>query len=327
MRNVYNNNVIAMEEGEAVRMQNEEPPPPPPPDYPMATEDASGIKVSVIKPFKSKPMVSRIVRQGKCFYHSAKPASYICSSCGKSVCSACTINFGGVFYCTQCAPPVPVERPVPQQPADYSGWYRAVFSIGLAIVIIGVLFALLYWPLTSMSAAEFENLEQQYQRDGGHNFEDYNPGDVIVIKDTIIRMEDDFDSGRYGVITLLWFESTGKGDTDYNLTFDGDLKTDYHVGDSVAITLHIDEDDESHNEIIREKLNDLPDISNIDHTVSIDMIFFAMVAFGAFLMFMVYLFMQKDKKEKARLQNYSERGAEGAPPQSESYTFFKRAEK
>ncbi len=302
-------------------------PPPPPPDFPKATEDVSGIKVNVIKPFKPEPRVSKIVRQGKCYYHPAKPASYICSSCGKSVCSVCSKSVGGVFYCPQCAPPVPVERPPPKPLVDNTSWYRALFSIGLVIVIIGVLFAVLYWPLSSMSATEFENLEEQYLRDGGHNFRDYNPGDTILIRDTIIRMETDFDPGRFGVITMLWFESTGKGDTDFWMSFDGDLEKDYHVGDSVAITLHVGEDQRSRNEIITERFNNLPDISNIDHSISIDIIFFAMIAFGTFMMFMVYLFMQKDKKEKARLQSSSEGGIGGGSPQSESYTLFKRSGK
>ena len=136
---------------------------------------------------------------------------------------------------------------------------------------------------------------EDYHNDGGHNLREYSPGDIITKRDTIVRMRVDFDEGNWGVITLLWFESTGKDDNDFWLTFDTDLERDYHVGDDISITLHVEEDSRTHNEVIREENNNLPDISNIDHTMSIDMVFIAMVAIGSFLVIIYFLFTQKIK--------------------------------
>lgn len=259
------------------------------------------LKVKVIKPFKPSPRVSRFVRQGKCYYHPAKPASYICSSCGKSICSVCAKGLGEVFFCPQCAPlEAPIPPPTtPREAESAMSWYRALLTIGIILVIIGSLFALVYWPLTSMNAAEFENLEEQYLNDGGHNFKDYTPGDVIVIRDEIVRIFMDHDPGRFGVVTRLWFKSTGKGDNDFSMLFDADLERDYKVGDTVSITLHVDEDDRTHDEVIREMNDDLPDISNIDHTSSVDLVFYALIIFGIFLMFLYLLFTQKTRRKEA----------------------------
>ncbi|UCF08794.1 MAG: hypothetical protein JSW28_03635, partial [Thermoplasmata archaeon] len=195
--------MIAMEEGNAEETGNEEVFPPPPPDY-SDLESEEGIRVSVIKPFKPSPRISRIVPQGKCFYHPTKPASFICASCSKSVCSVCAVDLSGVYFCPQCAPYQSViSSPAPaaaRQP-DYSGLYRAMLMIGIILVLIGAFLSVAYWPLSSMSAARFENLQEHYWTEGGHNYEDYRPGDVIVIRDTIVRLETDYDPS-YGVVTL-----------------------------------------------------------------------------------------------------------------------------
>ncbi|MEE9150920.1 MAG: zinc finger, RING-type domain-containing protein [Thermoplasmata archaeon] len=288
---------------------------------PPKAEELPQIMVSVIKPFKPSPRVARIVRQGKCYYHPAKPASYICSSCGKSICFACAKNLGDVFFCPQCAPletPRP-PHPTPREEESALNWYRALFTIGVILVIIGLLFVFMFWPLTSISAAEFQNLQEQYLRNGGHNFEGYNPQDVIVIRDTIIRMETDFDPGRFGVITMLWFESTGKDDTDFWISFDGDLKKDYHVGDIVSLTLHVGEDSRTHDEVIRELNNNLPDISNIDHTFSVNFVFYAMIIFGVFLVLIYVLFTRKVKRAKIpKTATYLEKGVEEGITEGES---------
>ncbi len=241
------------------------------------------------------------MRQGKCFYHPVKPASYICGSCSKSICSVCARNISGVFFCPQCAPSEsPMERPsTTTAPPDNTSWYRALFSIGLIFLIIGVLLALAYWPLASMSAAEFENLVDDYNAEGGHNFEDYRDGDTITIKDSIARITIEHDPS-YGVITRLWFESTGEGDLDLIMEFDADLERDYHVGDTVFITLHVGEDTRTRDEIIKEQYNTLPDISNIDHTVSVDIVFYSLIVFGAFLILLYVIFTKKVKNDTAK---------------------------
>ncbi len=299
-----------MEEDEMGRMPDEDPPPPDFEDTDIS-EDAGiaedtriteDVKVKVIKPFKPGVRISRMVRQGKCFYHPTKPASYICSSCSKSICGICGTNIGGAYFCPQCAPyrkTVYTPPPQPKEtPTSDTSWYRALFSIGIVLIILGALLALAYWPLTSMSASDFDDMEYEYYDQGGHNFKDFRPGDTIVIRDTIIRIEADYDL-TYGVITIIWFESTGEGDTDFSIEFDADLEQDYHIGDTVSITLHVEEDSRTHNEIIQEFYNNHPDISNIDHTFSIDIVFYSMIVLGAFFVFIYMLFSKKVKQREA----------------------------
>ena len=292
MRIVYNRVVRAMEEGEYGKVIKEGPEPAPP--------EKDDVKVKVIKPFKPLPRITRVMRQGKCYYHPSKPASYICASCGKSICSFCATNYGDVYFCPQCAPYQTYQEyaaPPPQkEEVRERGWYNAILAIGIILALIGAIMALVYWPLTSMSAAEFENLQEDYWLDGGHNLKDYRPGDIIVIRDTISRIETDYDP-TYGVITILWFKSTGKGDTDFSMSFDADLERDYHVKDTISITLHVDEEARSHDEVIRELNNNLPDISNIDHTISVDLVFYSLVVFGAFLV-LIYMLLSKKLQRK-----------------------------
>jgi hypothetical protein len=280
-----------MEEGDIGEKLDEEELPSP--------DNLQDMKVKVIKPFKPSPRVARIVRQGKCYYHPAKPASYICSSCGKSICSVCSKSYGDVFFCPQCAP-LEIPRPPPPtlgESESAANWYRALFTIGVIFIIIGSLFMLAYWPLTSMNAAEFENLQDEYWNEGGHNFKDYRPGDVIVIRDKIERRVMEHDP-MYGVVTRLWFESTGKDDEDFNMLFDADLERDYKVGDMVSITLHVDEDSRTHDEVIKEYNNNLPDISNIDQTLSIDLLFYSIIIFGILLIIIYVIFTNKMRRLK-----------------------------
>lgn len=293
-----------MEEGESGNDKGEEESSP-------ISDEPSEMKVKVIKPFKPGPRAMKIVRQGKCYYHPAKPASYICGSCGKSVCSICAKNLGEVFFCPQCAPfetQIPPPPP-PQEAKKDTSWYKALFTIGVILIIIGSIFVLIYWPVTSMNAAEFENIQEKYMNDGAYNFEDYRPGDVIVIRDTIVRrlVEDD---PNFGVVTLLWFESTGKDDGDFRISFDADLERDYRVGDSVSITLHVDEDERTHDEVIREFNNNLPDISNIDHTLSFDLVFYSMIIFGVILVVIYILFTKKQKTAEESESSIIKKGEE-----------------
>lgn len=291
MRIVYNRVVRAMEEGEYGKVIKEGPEPEPP--------KKDDVKVKVIKPFKPLPRITRVMRQGKCYYHPSKPASYICASCGKSICTFCATNYGDVYFCPQCAPYETYQEyaaPPPHEEASETGWYNAILAIGIILAIIGAIMALAYWPLTSISAREYEKLYEDYEENLFQNFKDYRPGDVIVIRDTISRIRTEY-SQVYGVMTQLWFKSTGKGDTDFSLMFDADLERDYHVGDTVSITLHVDEESRTHREVISEYYNTLPDISNIDHTISVDLVFYSLVIFGAFLV-LIYMLLSKKLQRK-----------------------------
>ena len=44
----------------------------------------------------------QVARQGSCYYHAELPATYICSRCGRSICSACNRQYGILNLCTEC---------------------------------------------------------------------------------------------------------------------------------------------------------------------------------------------------------------------------------
>jgi hypothetical protein len=298
---MYYYNVVAMEEGEKMKpMEGSSIP---------SSDEKTQVKVNVITPFKPGVRISRVVKQGKCYYHPAKPATYVCASCAKSVCTVCGRDIGGAYFCPQCAPPdAPISAVVsPEKAKADTSWYKALLLVGVIMILIGSLLYVAYWPLSSINAAEFENLLEVYWEDpdgpngsamGGQNFPDYRPGDIITIKDKIVRRSIENDP-QWGVTTLLWFESTGKDDTDFSIRFDADLERDYNVGDVVSITFHIEEDSRTHDEVIRELNNNLPDISNINRAISVDLMFLAMTAFGIFLVVLYYMFTKKLKKAES----------------------------
>jgi hypothetical protein len=270
---------------------------------PPVQEKEKDVKVKVITPFKPGVRISRVIRQGKCYFHPAKPASYICASCGKSVCTICGRDVNGTYFCPQCAPvPAPVQpAPPPEPKPPDTSWYKAVLAVGIILVLIGAILAVAYWPLSSINAAEFENLRDDYftpepGQPAGTNYESYRPGDTITIRDTIVRRKIESNDSTFGTVTRFWFKSTGKDDTDFWMDFDVDLEKDYHVGDEVVIILHVEEDDRFHNEVIKElDTSTLPDISNIDHTFSINIVFYSFIIIGVFLIVLFVIFTQKAK--------------------------------
>jgi hypothetical protein len=44
----------------------------------------------------------QVSRRGSCYYHAELPASFVCLRCGRSICSACTRQYGVLTFCTEC---------------------------------------------------------------------------------------------------------------------------------------------------------------------------------------------------------------------------------
>lgn len=68
-------------------------------------------------------------------------------------------------------------------------------------------------------------------------FTDYNEGDIITLRDQISRLETRVINNRTHVV--IWFESSGKGDNDFNVTFKDDISGSYNKGDIVVVFLEI----------------------------------------------------------------------------------------
>jgi hypothetical protein len=307
-----------MENEEEKKLPEDAPPPdhdnvekvPPEDQPPLDPGEEDGVKVKVINPFKPGVRISRVIRQGKCYYHPAKPASYLCASCGKSICTICGTDINGTYFCPMCtpvpSPSTPALPPPESKPPDTS-WIKPAFAIGIIFILIGAILVVAYWPLSSISAAEFDNLQKEYDEGDplnniapGTNFPIYRPGDTITIRDTIARRTIQTNDSTFGTLTLLWFESTGIDDEDFWLSFDADLERDYHVGDEVVITLHVEEHPRFHHEIIKELDNDRPDITNIDHTLSTNLVFYSIILIGILLVAICAVSLKKARDLKAR---------------------------
>ncbi len=69
------------------------------------------------------------------------------------------------------------------------------------------------------------------------DFTDYNEGDIIPIRDVISRLETkEIDDKNY---VIIWFESSGDGDGDFNVTFKDDISGSYNDGDVVVVFVEV----------------------------------------------------------------------------------------
>ncbi len=43
-----------------------------------------------------------VIRPGTCYYHPDLPSSFVCSRCGRSICSGCNKQYGVLNFCPEC---------------------------------------------------------------------------------------------------------------------------------------------------------------------------------------------------------------------------------
>ena len=79
-----------------------------------ALSQAPPVKVEVKSPLGGSPGMTappmmpmvpptysprQLARQGSCYYHAELPSTYICSRCGRSICTACARQYGVLNFC------------------------------------------------------------------------------------------------------------------------------------------------------------------------------------------------------------------------------------
>lgn len=52
------------------------------------------------------------MNSNSCFYHTDLPAMFVCSRCGRKICSSCNKPYSGLSLCPSCYHSVPVAMPV-----------------------------------------------------------------------------------------------------------------------------------------------------------------------------------------------------------------------
>jgi hypothetical protein len=62
-----------------------------------------------MKPTPSAPTMApstyapaQLQRQGSCYYHPELPSSFVCSRCGRPICTSCNRQYGVLSFCTEC---------------------------------------------------------------------------------------------------------------------------------------------------------------------------------------------------------------------------------
>ncbi len=86
----------------------------------------------------------------------------------------------------------------------------------------------------------------KYEQQG--DFPEHNEGDIITLRDEISRLETEtFDNNTY---VLMWFETSGHDDADFNVIFRDDISGSFKTGDLVFVFLYVEQDNTSR-EVLR----------------------------------------------------------------------------
>ena len=111
--------------------------------------------------------------------------------------------------------------------------FNLLSKIGAVLAVLGVIGYVIIFP--SFMAKDGQDFASQLSVDanGDENFSDYDDGDVVIIVDTISRMQ--YDEGK----TSVWLESIGKTDKHLRFVFNEDLMNDFGVGNEVVITFEV----------------------------------------------------------------------------------------
>jgi hypothetical protein len=104
----------------------------------------------------------------------------------------------------------------------------------LIIIVIILVASIFYYykPVSNNTITYNEFLLDYTETSNGSNYESYDHGDTVHIKDKIHFIS---SSGNY---SFIQFESTGNA-LGSILQLRGNLTDEYHIGETVIVTLHI----------------------------------------------------------------------------------------
>ncbi len=114
---------------------------------------------------------------------------------------------------------------------------RTVPYLAPSIIVFILLFAPFFCDAQAEADTDFATFFEDYNTDTG-NFSSYDAGDTVMIRDEIAHLRYLADED----VTEIWLESVGAGIDHERLTFLGDLRDRYEVGEKIEISLHIIED-------------------------------------------------------------------------------------
>jgi hypothetical protein len=88
------------------------------------------------------PKAVLVAEHATCFYHAENQAEAVCESCGRFLCSVCSVEFTGRLLCPGCIAAV--------KSTDVQAIDRRTLYDGIAFAL--AFFPLLFWPLTLVTA-------------------------------------------------------------------------------------------------------------------------------------------------------------------------------
>ena len=104
--------------------------------------------------------------------------------------------------------------------------------VGATLFAIGLFLALAFWPWIGLAAPAMTAKEVHEQELAG-DFERFDRGDIITIRDTIAKIRRSTFQNETSYV--VWFESSGSGPEDFNITFTSDIGGKYYRGDFVLV--------------------------------------------------------------------------------------------
>ncbi|UCE37385.1 MAG: hypothetical protein JSW00_18305 [Thermoplasmata archaeon] len=114
--------------------------------------------------------------------------------------------------------------------------YLGRIITGCLLIIFSLSLIIGFWSFMGIMgpAQSAEDVASQEQEG---NFKDHDEGDIVTIRDTISRIDTKPISNKTYVI--IWFDSSGSGDDDFNVTFRDDIRGDYNEKDVVVVFLEV----------------------------------------------------------------------------------------
>jgi hypothetical protein len=114
--------------------------------------------------------------------------------------------------------------------------YLGRIITGCLLIIFSISLIIGFWSFMGIMGPA-QSAEDVATQELEGNFKDHDEGDIVTLRDTISRM----DSVSIGneTYTVIWFDSTGSGDNDFNITFKDDISDSYNKGDVVLVFLEV----------------------------------------------------------------------------------------
>lgn len=114
--------------------------------------------------------------------------------------------------------------------------YLGRMITGCLLIIFSLSLIIGFWSFMGIMGPA-QNAEDVAIQELEGNFKDHDEGDIVTLRDTISRM-DSISIGN-DTYVMIWFDSTGSGDEDFNITFRDDIRDSYKKGDVVVVFLEV----------------------------------------------------------------------------------------